>query len=91
MLFDVIKKLNDEIRGMIPRSPPRIFGMTDGNVVQITFMDKVVWDSSDWLEDGDTKYHFGDEAKVAHELSCIEAHIKRKVSEHLMELFEIQW
>lgn len=91
MLYDVIKKLNDEIRDRVDGSPSRIFGITDGDVVQITFMDKIVWDSSEWVEDEDTQYHLGDDAKLAYELSLIESQIKKRVAEHLMDLFEIQW
>ncbi len=91
MLYDVLAKLNAEIRDMMVygADAPRLIGITDGEGVQVTFMDKVVWDSANWEDDCD--FIFGEDAKVKHELSRIESHIKSTVMEHLMKLFDIQW
>lgn len=94
MLFDVLNKLNDELREMVRGRidpMPRIIGVTDGDSVQIMFLDKVVWDSTNWTDSVDLKFVFGEEAKVQHELDRIEAHIKDAVMDYLLQLFEIQW
>ncbi len=87
MLFDIVRELNDKMtlmlnEGMPGRTVPLLFGMTDGYNVHITFMDKVVWDSTTWTYDTD------DELK---ELKRIKAHIQERIMEHLTVLYNIQF
>jgi hypothetical protein len=87
MLFDIVRTLNDQMtmmvrQGMPGRSTPLLFGVTDGYNVQITFMDNLVWDSSTWVTESQ------DEVK---EESRIEQHIKDRISDHLITLYNIQF
>ena len=87
MLFDIVRELNDQMNlmvneGMPGRTVPMLFGTTDGYNVHITFMDKVLWDSSTW------KYETEDESR---ELLRISRHIKDGISEHLTALYHIQF
>lgn len=87
MLFDIVREINDQMtlmvnEGMPGRSVPLLFGTTDGYNVHITFMDKVVWDSTTWT------YETEDEPT---ELARIKAHIRERITEHLTMLYNIQF
>lgn len=87
MLFDIVRELNDQMNlmvneGMPGRTVPMLFGTTDGYNVHITFMDKVVWDSTTWA------YETDDEAT---ELKRIKSHIRERITEHLTLLYNIQF
>jgi hypothetical protein len=87
MLFDIVRELNDQITimvndGMPGRTKPMLYGMTDGYNVHITFMDQMVWDSTNW------KYDTEDES---FEMKRIKEHIRARITEHLTSLYNIQF
>ncbi len=95
MLFDVIRKLNDEIslslnKGMPGKSVPLLTATTDGYNVVINFVDKTVWESHTWEYHTYPSYMSEDEQMTQETLRII-AHIKMQVMEYLMTLFQIQW
>ncbi len=94
MLFDLVRKLNDEItlninEGMPGKNFPCLYGVTDGYNAHITFMDQTVWDSSVWKYERDPSVPT--DADIAYEIGRIETHIKARVMDHLTRLYNIQW
>lgn len=87
MLFDIVREFNDKIAlmmngGMPGKYVPKVFGVTDGTHTQITFMDNVVWDSSEW------KYLSDNED---YETGLIREHIKVQIGKVLTDIFKIQF
>lgn len=94
MMFDVLRKLNDEItvslnEGLPGPTVPLLIGTTDGYNVTVHFMDKVVWDSTKWKYTTVTDNPTDNE--VRNELDRIEQHIRHEVMEYLTRLYNIQW
>lgn len=93
-LFDIVRKLNDEItlsvnEGLPGRVAPKLTGVTDGYTVHIYFVDKVVWSSEDWQYSCDPLN--ATDSDIEYEMEAIEAFIRKRVMEHVMVLFNIQW
>lgn len=93
-LFDIVRKLNDEIsasinEGMPGRVQPKLTGITDGYTVLIHFVDLVVWSSENWEYSCDPLN--ATESDLEYEIEAIEAFIRKRVMEHVMVLFNIQW
>jgi hypothetical protein len=87
MLFDIVRELNEEIHMMVnagkpARMVPRVFGCTDGTVVEITFMDMVLWNSNEWT------HQTGDEDAA---LEAVKNHIRARITDHLNTLYNIQF
>lgn len=87
MLFDIVRELNEEIHAMVnsgmpAKMVPRVYGCTDGTVVEILFMDMVAWNSSNWV------HQSGDE-EVA--LEAVKNHVRARIMDHLATLYNIQF
>ncbi len=95
MLFDILRKLNDEItmflnEGMPGKTVPLLIATTDGYNATIHFCDRVVWESHKWMT-ADYPDNMSDGEKELRELELIEADIKAKVMDYLSRLYNIQW
>ena len=93
-LFDVVRKLNDEIAGFLNKGMsgsihPKLTATTDGYVVHIHFVDALIWSSADWVYERDQTNPT--DSDIEYELFRIERHLKHRVMENLLNLYNIQW
>lgn len=94
MLFDIIRNLNEEItallnKGMPGPVSPKIIATTDGYNVSIYFIDRVVWDSTEWVYKDYP--NMTESEAVEAETRRIQSHIKKSISDYLTSLYDIQW
>lgn len=87
MLFDIVRELNEQMTmmlhdGMPGKRVPLLVGITDGYDVSIQFMDRTVWNSSEW------EYRSNDEAV---EIAWIKEHIQECITDQLTMLYNIQF
>lgn len=87
MLFDLLQKLNTEITemmnaGLPGEKHPLITASTDGSAVLFYFLDKEIWNSTQW------SFGTGSEQQ---ELDKLERHLKLQVQEYIDLLYLIQW
>ena len=93
-LFDVVRKLNDEIAGFLNKGMPgpihpKLTATTDGYVVHIHFVDALIWSSADWVYERDQTNPT--DSDIEYEIGRLERHLRTRVMEQILILFKIDW
>jgi hypothetical protein len=93
-LFDLIRKLNDEITVMMsngmPSNPvPLLMGVTDGYNIQVIFMETVVWDSTKWSFNESSSIPTDHE--MQNEMNRVERAIKSNIQKVVAPLMGLGW